>query len=297
MQIKRVADDSVCYDKPNKNQKHPHYEHRISKMIAKNNEFSEKKFQSIRNISTEKKLLKSFKRIGRCLNHVSRDKMPTDGYDKVCLILINNFEHDKHDPKIGPLNDGYLFGLYHHRFGFKVFYLYNCNQGNYPKYLQFFLVHTIENLTVFYSGRDTINFGSHGIEFVDKNVSSNQFGQLIARDNNGRCKVVFISDCTTEGSVYDIQTVNKVNNLNPSDMLSFSVKKITDPDSKKGRRSHGIFTYYFCNFIYNDPSISPSRLIDRMNASLARFNETFVCESTNSMILNDQIYKPFNHNS
>ena len=292
-----VADSSICYDKPDKRQKHPHYEHRTEKLMRKNNEFSEKKFQRIRRVSTQKKLKKAFKRIGRKLNHVSRNDMPTEGYDKVCLILINNFKHDKHDPKVGAMNDGYLFGLYHHRLGFKVFYLLNCIQGNYPKYLQFFLFHTRENLTVFYSGRDTIDFGSHGVEFKDKNVTANQFGRLIARDNNGKCKVVFVSDCAAGGSVFDIQAVNKVNNPNPSEMISFAANKITDPNSKVGRRSHGIFTYYFCKIIYEDPSISPKRLVERLNASLARFSESVDCQMTNALAENEPMYKPGEHPS
>lgn len=293
--INAKADDTTCYDKPDKKQKHPHYEHRTTKLLKKNNEFSEKKFQRVRKVSTQKKLHKAFKRIGRCLNHVSRNDMPKEGYDKVCLILINNFEHHKHDPQIGAMNDGYLFGLYHHRLGFKVFYLNNCIEGNYSKYLQFFLFHTTENLTVFYSGPDTIDFGSHGIEFKDKSVTSNQFGRLIARDNNGKSKIVFVSDCTTGGSVFDIQMVNKVNNPSPSEMISFSVNKSTDPNTKKGRRSHGLFTYYFCKILYDDPSISAQRLVERTNAFLGRFGESINCDTTNPLIMNESIYLPYLH--
>ncbi|KAK8899574.1 hypothetical protein M9Y10_001890 [Tritrichomonas musculus] len=295
--IDAPADNNTCYDKPDKKQKHPHYEHRTTKLMRKNNEFSEKKFQNVRKISSQKKILKSFERIGRCLNHVSRNEMPKEGYDKVCLILMNNYEHDKHDPQVGVMNDGYLFGLYHHRLGFKVFYLYNCVQGNYPKYLQFFLIHTRENLTVFYSGRDSINMGCHGIEFKDKTVTSNQFGRLIARDNNGLCKVVFVSDCIAGGSVFDISMVNKVEKPNPSGMVSFSVDKLADPNSKDGRRSHGIFTYYFCKFIYECPNITPQRLVERMNASLKRFNMTFSCESTSQSVADEPMYKPSEHSS
>ena len=287
-----VLDNNFCYDKPDKKQKHPHYEHRTTKLMKKNNEFSEKKFQRIRRVSTQKKLKKSFKRIGRNLKHVSRNEIPTNGYDKVCLILINNFKHDKHDPKVGAMNDGYLFGLYHHRLGFKVFYLINCRQVNYPKYLQFNLFHTKEKLTVYYSGRDSIDYGSHGIEFKDQNVSADQFGRLIARDNNGKCKVVFVSDCAAGGSVFDIQTVNKVNNPHPSEMISFAVNKVTDPNSKIGRRSHGIFTYYFCKVLYEDPAISPRRMVERLNGSLGRFSETIDCQMTNALAENDPMYNP-----
>ena len=51
-------------DTPDKKQKHPHYEHRTTKLDRKDNEFSSKKFQQVRKVSTHKNLLKSFGRIG-----------------------------------------------------------------------------------------------------------------------------------------------------------------------------------------------------------------------------------------
>ena len=293
--IDTVADNNVCYDKPGKFQKHPHYEHRTTKMLHKNNEFSEKKFQKVRHVSNQKKLKRAFKRIGRCLNHESSDNMPKEGYDKVCLILMNNYEHHKHDAKIGAMNDGYLFGLYHHRLGFKVFYLINCPRGNYPKYLQFFLFHTTENLTVFYSGEDGVEGGSHGIEFKNKLATSEQIGRLIARDSNGKCKVVFVSDCVTGGSVFDISQVNRVNRKDTSDMLSFSVNKSTDPSTKEGRRSHGIFTYYFSKVIYDDPSISAQRLVERLNGFLGRFGTSVSCDTTSPAVMDEAMYSPCQH--
>ena len=127
------------------------------------------------------------------------------------------------------------------------------------------------------------------------NVTSNQFDKLIARDNNGKCKVVFVSDCAAGGSVFDIQNVNKVNNPNPSEMISFAVNKVTDHNSKVGRRSHGIFTYYFCKIIYDDPSISPKRLVERLNASLARFSGSIDYQMTNTLAEDEPMYKPCSH--
>ena len=126
-------------------------------------------------------------------------------------------------------------------------------------------------------------------------VTSNQFGQLIARDNNGKCKVVFVSDCAAGGSVFDIQLVNKVNNPNPSEMLSFAVSKLTDPNSKQGRRSHGLLTYYFCKILYDDPSISANRLVERLNAFLGRFGSAVSCDTTSQLILNEEMYRPSSH--
>ncbi|KAK8878549.1 hypothetical protein M9Y10_005329 [Tritrichomonas musculus] len=268
-----MEDPSVYYDKPLKTQKHPHYEHRGAKLYKKNNEFSDKNFQRVRRVSNKKKLVNSLRRIGKCLNNATPADIPTQGLQKVCFILINNYAHDKHDPKIGPMNDGYLIGLNQHRLGFRIFYLHNCNSSQYSQFLQFFLKYTLQQLTVFYSGRNTATNGSPGIEFKEDSISSSDLGKLIAESYNRRCKAVFISDTTSGGSVYDIISVNKESNI-----ISLSAGKSTDPDSKEGRRSHGIFTYYFCKIIYENPNITPYRLAERMNPSLKRFNETFFCE-------------------
>ena len=127
------------------------------------------------------------------------------------------------------------------------------------------------------------------------NVTSNQFDKLIARDNNGKCKVVFVSDCATGGSVFDIQNVNKVNNPNPSEIISFAVNKVTDNNSKVGRRSHWIFTDYFCKIIYDDPSISLKRLVERLDASLARFSGSIDYQMTNTLAEDEPMYKPCSH--
>ena len=294
--INAVADNNTCCDKPDKKQKHPHFDHRTNKMMKKNNEFSEKKFQKIRHVSNEKKLLKSFKRIGRCLNHVSRDEMPKEGYDKVCLILMNTLEHKKHDPKIGALNDGYLFGLYHHHLGFRVFYLYNCIQGNYPKYLQFFIHNTTGTLTVLYSGPDTAETsGVHGVEFKDTTVTAYQLGHVISRDNNGKCKVIFVTDTRSSGSVFDISEVTTIGNPCPSKMLSFSMNKSTDPNTKEGRRTHGIFTYYFCKIIYDEPAVTAQRVVERINGHIGRFGQSINCEATDPSIMDDPVYDPCQH--
>ena len=293
--IDAVADSDTCYDKPDRKQKRPHYEKEAAKMMKKDNEFSDKKFQKVRNISNKKDILRAFRRIGRSLNRVSREEMPKEGYDKVCLILMNNINHTKHAPKIGALNDGYLFGLYHHRLGFKVFYLHNCTQSNYPKYLRFFLHNTTESLTVYYSGPGKTESGANGVEFSDTYLTAYQLGHVISHDNNGKCKVIFVSDCTSSGSVFDISEVNKVGNSCPSPMISISTNKSTDPDSKDGQRSHGILTYYFCKVIYDNPSIPVQRAVERINSFIDRFGQSVCLELSNRGILNDPIYEPCHH--
>lgn len=270
-----MEDRSTFVDKPDKDQKHPHFEHRTAKMYKKNNEFSEKKFQRVRHVSNKKDLVSSLKRIAKCLNTSNISEVPTEGLQKVCLLLINNYEHDKHDPKVGPLNDAYLFGLHHHRLGFKVFFLRNCGCQQFTQFFELFLKYTLQQLTVFYSGRDSIINGSHGIEFEDNTISSTELGKIIADNYNGRCKALLVSDCTAGGSVFDISSVP-----NNSDLILLSVNKSTDPDSKEGRRSHGIFTYYLCKVFNECPNITPNRLCERMNAYIERFNTSFNCQVT-----------------
>lgn len=197
--------------------------------------------------------------------------------------------HDKHDPKVGPMNDGYLVGLNHHRLGFKVFYLNNCESNKYQEFLQFFLKHTLHQLTVFYSGRDTITHSIHGIEFKDRCISCSDFGKLISENYNSKCKIVFISDSTSGGSVFGIQFFS--DNSITSNIISFSVAKCTDPNSKEGRRSHGLFTYFLCKIIYECPNITPKKLSERINPSLKRFNETMICEYSNNELENQSFFQ------
>lgn len=138
-------------DSPNKKQKHPHYEHRLDKLNQKDNEFTCKKFQQIRQNPTNKKLFELLKRIGTRVNDKPTTSIPTENLDKFCFLLINDY---KEKMGVGPLNDGYLVGLKHHKLGFKIFYLYNSRREEFTSYLSFFILKTSEALTVFYSGRD-----------------------------------------------------------------------------------------------------------------------------------------------
>lgn len=274
-------DPTTYCDKPNKPQKHPHFEHRTKKLDMKNNEFTSKKFQRVRHVSNERKLLKSMKRIGKCLNDSTPADIQTQGLQKVCFIMINFYEHEKHNPKIGPLNDAYLFGANQHRQGFKVFYLYNCERNQYVQFFNLFLKFTLKCLTVFYSGPMTD--GSNGIEFKESDLSSNESNQLINENYNHRCKVVFITDSTSSGSVFNDGQL-------PENVISLSAGKSTDPDSKEGRRSHGISTYYLCKIFNDCPNITPQFLEKRMNDSIRRFNASFIVE-TDQETMNKPIFE------
>lgn len=275
-------------DSPAKKQKHPHYEHRTAKLDIKDNQFTSKKFHHVRKVSTPKKILESFKRIGMCVNGKSSSEINPEYLDKVCFVFINSYKKKDSYLGVGPLNDGYLVGLNHHRLGYKIFYLYNPRSDEFISFLGFFVKHTKVELTVFYSGLNTN--GSKDIKFCDGCLSREVVGDVIAQNCNRKSRVLFITDCCDGGSVFDIHAMNPDNFLPSSNLISFFVNKSCKPQSTESKRSHGIFTYYFCKITSDCPNITPGRLVDRINPSLKRFNESFGCDVTEKELIDRPIF-------
>lgn len=255
-------------DSPDKKQKDSQYEKYSEKLDLKDNEFSGEKFQEIRASSmTHKELLKAFSRVGLFLNNKLITSIPTEDLRKVCFIMINDFADSKKKSDVGPLNDGYLIALKHHRLGFKIMYLYNS--GRFTTFLDFFMKYTTEALTVFYSGKEE---NLNHIEFKDGTLSKSSITEVIKKNSQIKIKVMFITDTIGGGSLFDISS-------SKSNMISLFSDKKNNCDLKK--QTHGIVTYYFCKITGGDPSISSKRLLERMNPSLYRFGEEFKCELTN----------------
>lgn len=224
----------------------------------------EKKIQQFNETSNQKKILRSFRRIGRCLNKINIQNIQAEKFSKVCLILINNVGQDKNINKVGELNDGYLFGLYHNRLGFKVFYLINRTQSNYLMFFRLFVQNTKDNLTIVYSGAgNTIDFN-----IDDQSTINSQM-------NEEKCKIVFISDCKMSRSISDAQ------NENSREIISFTINNIM----------HGVFIYYYCKTIFNDTNITLKMLLKRLNLSLERYKESFESTTSNKLNQNEPIYK------
>ena len=52
----------------------------------------------------------------------------------VLFILINDYEKERKDLEVGPLN-----GLINHRFGFKIYYYYNSLRDKFTSFFEYFL--------------------------------------------------------------------------------------------------------------------------------------------------------------
>ena len=61
-------------------------------------------------------------------------------------------------------------------------------------------------------------------------------------------------------------------------MISLSVNKENSNEKEIDQKLHGIFTYYFCKIIGEKPNITPVHLVERMEQSIERFDEIFICE-------------------
>lgn len=265
-------------DLPNTKEKHPHYDHCTTKLD--NNNFTSKKFQHFKNNSTHKKIFKSFQRIGMCLNSKPTKQIPNNGdLDKVCFVVINDYENVDGELGVGPLNDGYLFALNHHRIGFKIFYLYNCPMDEFLIYLEFLMKNCNKYLTVFYSGRD--NKAMDGIEFMDGSLERSEVNEVIANICNPKKRFLFMTDCPNGGSIFDIKGCTNA--------ISLFVQKKGTSFSKDEEQTQGIITYYFCKIIKEYPEIDPVHLVEKMNQNLSRFNESFAYELSNQDLATAQI--------
>lgn len=255
-----------------------------------NNIIKEKKLNQELKSAAVLGLLKTLERFGTCLNNKTSYKFLSDKYEKVCLMLINSYEDQNKDLGIGPLNDSINVGLYHHKFEYKIFYLYNPQCEEYINYLKYFLQNTTENLTVFFSGLDHPCYGIHEIEFINGRLSSNVLKDTILQNYNGKAKVVFITDSFNGGSVFDIYSIKRSNNLENNKVVSFWVNKNNHEESNEKKRSHGIFIYYFFKIINDNHNISPKDLVNSIRDSILPFNEVLNFDVSNSNLVDSPIF-------
>lgn len=85
---------------------------------------------------------------------------------------------------------------------------------------------------------------------------------------------MLIGDITGSGSIFDVR--NRCQNI-----LSLSVEKnISISKEIDEKNLHDIFTYYFYKIIDECPNITSENLVKKMEESIERFNEIFICEVT-----------------
>lgn len=267
-------------DKPKKPQKHSKYVHKVVQLDKRDNQFTESKFHEIHKISNSREVNESLHRIGKCLNKADLMKLPGKEADKICLILINNYDNDANGLGVQPLNDAYLFALIHHKLGYKIVYLYNPTMVKYLQSLEYFLTFTSLSLTIYYTGRDSfsrVRSVRHGIQFDEQKeiVSDYDLGKLISSKWNGKCRIFFLNDCSCEGSIIDMRAVKNTPNGRDIEIVSFSSNK-KNLKPKEKRLSQGLLTYYFCKLMSQFPNSTPAEMANMLTISFERFKIGFV---------------------
>lgn len=279
-------------DEPEKPEKHSIYIHKVVKLDNKNNQFSEKKFQHVRQISNSKEIISSFRRIGMYLNKKEIYQLPQGNIDKVCFILINNYEKDTETLGVGPLNDAYLFALIHHKLNYKIVFLYNPSKITFVTSLEYFLLHTTNSLTFYYTGKDSlsrIKKMDHGILFrgMNETFSNTDFAHLVSEKSNGKARILIVSDCTNDDYIFNIKAAKKAKN--PTEIVSFSVvKAFMNPKQK--RKSQGLLTYYFCKLLRQFPNSSPNQMTRYLNVSMQRFKQVVSANLSNESLSEQPLF-------
>lgn len=285
-------------DQPDKKMKNSKFQKNADKLIG---EFTKTDFQKARELSTEKKLIKGFGRIGVCLNGKPTEEVPTEELDKVCFIICNTYTKADLKLGLGPFNDGYLIGLNFHKQGYKIFYLHNPTTQEFINYFQFFLTNTHKTLTVYYSGRlvsipnsDPRLPNTTAIVFNEGQINTDEVAAIISENSSKNCKIILISECSCGGTICELTHCSNEGCHELPNVISISAKvspEVVANQKMKAHKLQGLFTYYFCKVTSDEPGISPSHLEEMVNSYISRFEETAVVESANTVIESQPIFE------
>ncbi|OHT05719.1 Clan CD, family C14, metacaspase-like cysteine peptidase [Tritrichomonas foetus] len=273
------------------------YEERAAKL---GDNFTKDQFQKARACSTIDAVLSDFKKIGKYLNQRKPDSVPKNNLDKVCFLMCNTYTRADYHLGVGPLNDAYTVAQNHHNMGFQIYFLHNSTKEEFLAFLEFFLKNTKKELTVFFTG--------HGASVKDKNGDeSDGFDEamvfdkgfivdddlaLMLKNADGKCRVILLTDCCHSGSIWDIQSSKKTGQKLPPNIISLSAAKDsqTAKQTTIGKKSQGIFTFYFWKFVNENPKITPKQLESKINVAIKKFNQCFVFASTSKGMENKPIF-------
>lgn len=250
-------------------------------------------FQEARTVSCRKDILDSFQEIGTILDDrvmpISRKEI-----GKVCFIVANSCSHSLDYRGIGPFNDAYLIGKFHHDQNYEVFLLYNSTREVFLRILEFFLKYTTKYLTIYYTGTDSIKIGNHGLRFIDNtNLFDDDLAKFICDKCNGKSKILILSDCSSGGGILRMNAVkykNETQTDKTTKIIAFSVHKTKLKKDIKSL-SRGLFTYYFCKLVKENPRCSACELVDLLNTSLHNFRESVSVECSDEYLPERVLFK------
>ena len=265
------------------------------------NNFTKAQFQQVRASSTIEAVLADFNKIGTLLNGKPTSSVNVGSLNRVCFLMCNTYTRSDYHLGVGPLNDAYTVASNHHKMGFTIYFLHNSTKEEFIEYLKLFLKHTKKELTIFFTG--------HGASVKDKNgdesdgfdeamvfdkgyIVDDDLAKILRENANGKTRIILLTDCCHSGSIWDIQSCKKLGIKMPPNIISLSAAKDsqTAKQTTIGKKSQGIFTYFFWKFVNEDPKITPKQLEGKINPSIKNFNQCFVIAATSDEMENKPIF-------
>lgn len=263
-------------DHPKKPEITSPYIHRISQLEKAKPNFTLKEYQSVRNSAKRQEVLEAYKRIGTVLNDVNVDELPKQGLEDVCFILVNSCNNDYDYYGYGPFNDAYMAAKLHKDMGYKVAMIYNPESDNFMRFLEHFITYTTKNLTFYYSGRDSITKKNidHGIRFNDDTVIyQDDLAKFFFEKCRPKLKVFILSDCYSGDSIINIDKLKLLLEDNCKPFIRVFTFSLNKKKLKLNERklTHGLLTYFICNFIRHYPHCSAKELKTMLYGAYDRF--------------------------
>jgi hypothetical protein len=172
----------------------------------------------------------------------------------------------------------------HEALGYKVFFLFNAEIKQYLKCLKHFLENATEYLTCYFSGHGT---NLNHFMFVEGSLDTQTLVTYLKSYSKGFAKTLLMNDCCHSESIWDIPT-DPVKALEfPANIVSASAS-LDDESAKQGTvggDSQGLFTYYFCKNVKENPGIPLRKLQPLINQCVSSYNQHCIMIATRPVVL------------
>lgn len=269
---------------------------RVAKIVGSlPDNFNKEQFQGQRTLSTTEELLKRFNTFSTCLNNKKTSQIPKI-FNKACYICCNTYTKPEYALGPGPLNDALTVAENHKKRGYDIYYLHNPKPADFLLFLQHFLSKTKQALTVFFTGHgasvpDQDGDESDGFDeamvFDTGYIVDDDLVVYLSKYTNPRVNVLLLTDCCHSGSIWDIQSAGFHKLKLSKNIISISAAK-DDQTAKQatiGKKSQGLFTYYFWKIVNENPRITPEQMEVKIKPFLTKFKQVYVMAPTSPGIV------------
>lgn len=261
--------------------------------------FKKNEFQEARNSMQMSEALTIIRSIAKDLTKKPPLTTVPATIDKACFIICNTYTVPKYALGVGPMNDAITVAKNHKDRGYQVFFLHNTSDREFLSYLPLFAQRTKKELTIFYAGHATTikesdenDANVESMVFDNGTVSDNQFFSCISDNANGKTRILLITDCCHAGILWNIPQASKNSIKLPQNIISLYSTKITETakNSAIGKKSQGIFTYFFWKELNEKRQATVNQIVSDINTNLKNYNEVLTHSETTSNLVDKPLF-------